>query len=81
LAARLSPRETQILRLAALGQTSKEMAADLDIRERTVNWHLSKVFRKLGVESRTEAVVLALERGLIRAPHSTSHQRANRLNS
>jgi DNA-binding CsgD family transcriptional regulator len=71
LAKPLSPRETEILRLAALGRTSKEMAAELDIRERTVNWHLSNVFRKLGVKSRTEAVVLALEKGLIRAPHGT----------
>ncbi len=78
LALRLSPREMQILRLAALGQTSKEIAATLDIRERTVNWHLASVFRKLGVESRTEAVVLALEHGLIPPPHGMDRRKGRR---
>jgi DNA-binding CsgD family transcriptional regulator len=66
---RLSPREIEILRLAALGRPSKEIAALLNIRERTVSWHLANVFAKLGVENRTEAVALALEQGLIRPPH------------
>ncbi|TMF81429.1 MAG: helix-turn-helix transcriptional regulator [Chloroflexi bacterium] len=70
----LSPRETEILHEAALGRTTKEIAALLSIRERTVNWHFAKIFAKLGVANRTEAVAVALEQKLIPRPH---HERGN----
>jgi len=71
MAPTLSPREIEVLRHVALGQTSKEIAASLGIGERTVNWHLERVFVKLGAGSRAEAVALALELGIVRRPHDS----------
>ena len=67
----LSRREIEVLTHVALGQTSKQIAAELGIGERTVNWHLGRVFVKLGAGSRAEAVALALELGIVRRPHDT----------
>jgi DNA-binding NarL/FixJ family response regulator len=61
----LSPRELEVLRVAATGSTNKEIARDLDISPRTVQVHLANIFSKLGVGSRTEAVLYAIKRGWI----------------
>jgi DNA-binding NarL/FixJ family response regulator len=61
----LSPRELEVLRIAATGSTNKEIARDLDISPRTVQVHLANIFSKLGVGSRTEAVLYAIKRGWI----------------
>jgi two-component system NarL family response regulator len=62
----LTPRELAALRLLANGHSNKEIAAALDISERTVKSHLAHLFDKLQVTSRTEAVRVATRRGLVR---------------
>ena len=59
----LTRRETEVLRLAAHSMTNREIADQLTISVRTVQGHLSSVFGKLGVGSRTEAVLCALRDG------------------
>ena len=60
-----SPRELQVLGLAATGLTNKEIAYRLGISERTVQFHVNSIFNKTATESRTEAVALALSQGWI----------------
>lgn len=60
----LTRRETLILRLVAEGYTNHEVAERLGVSEPTVKFHLTNVFRKLGVGNRTEASSLAREHGL-----------------
>lgn len=62
----LTDRELAVLRLAAGGLSNKMIARDLDLSDRTVQVHLSNVFGKLRVASRTEAVITALRRGIVR---------------
>jgi DNA-binding CsgD family transcriptional regulator len=61
----LSARETEVLGLVAEGLLDKEVAARLFITERTVRYHLTSVFGKLGADNRTQAVRLAEKRGLL----------------
>jgi two-component system NarL family response regulator len=62
----LTPREMATLRLMADGKANKEIASELAISERTVKTHLGHLFEKLGVTSRTEAIKVAMRRGLVR---------------
>jgi two-component system, NarL family, response regulator LiaR len=59
----LFPRELEVLKLTAKGLRNKEIARELSISERTVQSHLSNIFSKLDVDSRTEAVLQALKEG------------------
>lgn len=61
----LSPRELEILRQVVEGRTNTQIAAVLFISPRTVRNHLSSIFAKLKVESRTAAATLALRNGLV----------------
>jgi two-component system response regulator NreC len=63
----LSPRETEVLRLIALGHTSTEIAAKLHLSKRTVETHRARIHRKLGLKTRAELVQFALRRHLIGA--------------
>jgi DNA-binding NarL/FixJ family response regulator len=61
----LTQRELEVLELAARGLTNHEIAQRLTISVRTVEAHLTHIYNKLGVASRTEAVVRAIQRGWI----------------
>jgi DNA-binding NarL/FixJ family response regulator len=61
----LSPRESEVLRQVAGGQTNKAIALLLGISEHTVKFHLGSAMTKLGAASRAEAVAVAIRRGLI----------------
>jgi DNA-binding NarL/FixJ family response regulator len=61
----LSPREHEVLALAAQGLTNKEIAYRLGVSDRTVQFHMNSVFNKTASSSRTEAATLALQRGWI----------------
>jgi len=62
---KLNPREVEVLKLTARGMRNKEIALKLAISERTVQTHLSNIFNKLEVDSRSEAVLQALKEGLL----------------
>lgn len=64
--ASLSAREMQILDLVAAGQSNVEIATELFISETTVKSHLAHIFTKLGVTTRTAAVSVARQRGILR---------------
>jgi two-component system nitrate/nitrite response regulator NarL len=63
--ASLTPRETDVLRAAGRGLSNKEIARELDLAEVTIKLHLSAIFRKMGVRSRTEAAMLAAKTGFL----------------
>lgn len=60
----LTPREGEILGLLAEGQSNKAIARNLGISDGTVKLHVKAILRKLGVHSRVEAAVIAVEQGL-----------------
>jgi DNA-binding NarL/FixJ family response regulator len=61
----LSAREAEVLRLVSTGLTNAEVAEQLFLSSRTVDWHLGSIYRKLGFHSRTEAARFAVEHGLL----------------
>lgn len=61
----LTPRELEVLQLVAQGLPNKTIAARLSITDHTVKFHVNAIMTKLGVQSRTEAVVRATKSGLI----------------
>lgn len=63
----LSPRELKVLSLIAEGKSNKLIAAQLGITEGTVRTHVTNLMSKLGAASRTEAAMMAIRRGLLRA--------------
>jgi DNA-binding NarL/FixJ family response regulator len=67
LAAELTARELEVLRLVGEGEANKEIAAKLQISERTARTHVSNILRKLGLTSRTQAALWAVREGLVSA--------------
>jgi DNA-binding NarL/FixJ family response regulator len=61
----LSAREHGVLRLVAAGQSNRQIAETLSISERTVKFHVTAVFNKLGADNRAQAVAIAAARGLL----------------
>jgi len=61
----LSGRESEVLRLVALGMSNREIAEKLFLSQRTVKAHLTNVFNKLSVASRSEAIIKGLQWGLV----------------
>jgi DNA-binding CsgD family transcriptional regulator len=57
--ARLTPTEERIAALVAAGRSNPEVAAELGLTRKTVEWHLSRVYRKLGARSRDDLARLA----------------------
>lgn len=63
---RLTPREMEVLKQLAVGKTNKEIAATLHISNGTVEQHISHIFARLGCDTRTQAVAIAIEHGCIK---------------
>jgi DNA-binding CsgD family transcriptional regulator len=61
----ITVREVEILRLVAQGLTDVQVAEQLVISPHTVNWHLTSIYSKLGVSSRTAATRFAIEQQLV----------------
>jgi DNA-binding NarL/FixJ family response regulator len=61
----LSEREREVLRWVAQGQSNKQIARHLSITERTVKFHMTSIFNKLGAENRAQAIAIAAERGIL----------------
>jgi len=62
----LSERELEVLRLLVSGASNKMIASQINLSENTIKSHLSHIFDKLNVQSRAEAVAVALQRGLVK---------------
>lgn len=61
----LTSREEEVLHLLTQGKQNKEIAIELSVTERTVKYHISSILGKLGAGNRTEAVTIAIQRGLV----------------
>lgn len=64
----LSSREAEVLERIVAGRANKEIAKDLNISEATVKSHVNSLLGKLGASDRTQAAVLALQRGIVHLP-------------
>jgi DNA-binding NarL/FixJ family response regulator len=64
----LTPREMEILRALADGLPNKQIARKLMLSEQTIKYHLTNMYRKLRVTSRTEAIRYAYDHGLLESP-------------
>jgi DNA-binding NarL/FixJ family response regulator len=64
----LSKRELSILKALGLGLSNKQIAKELWLAEQTVKFHLTNIYRKLGVGNRTDAVRYAYRHGLVESP-------------
>ena len=62
----LTEREIEVLTLIAKGSANKEIAEELHISNSTVKTHIASIFQKLGTNDRTEAVTMALKKGIIK---------------
>ena len=69
----LTARELEILQRVATGRSNKQIAQEFWLSEQTIKYHLTNVYRKLGVGSRTEAARFAYERGLAGGGSSGDH--------
>ena len=67
-AAGLTDREVTILRSLARGRSNEEIAKELWVAQQTVKFHLTNIYRKLGVKNRTEATRYAYQQGLVESP-------------
>jgi DNA-binding NarL/FixJ family response regulator len=67
-AAGLTDRETAILKAAARGLSNDAIAKELWVTQQTVKFHLTNIYRKLGVKNRTEATRIAYQQGLVDSP-------------
>ena len=65
-AERLTEREREVLEQLAQGRSTKQIAAELVVSEETIKTHLSRIYQKLGVSDRVQAVVMAIRQGLVR---------------
>jgi len=61
----LTRRELEVLKFLALGLSNKAIAANLDISDQTIKSHVASIFGKLGAANRTDAVRIAVRRGLV----------------
>lgn len=68
----LSPRELEVLRLVAAGETNRSIAEVLVVSERTVERHVSNIFTKIGVSSRSAATAYAYEHALVAGRHRSA---------
>lgn len=78
-ASELSPRETEVLQLIALGKGNDQIADDLSIVVGTVKNHVSSIYMKLGVRTRAEAVAWAWRHGIVSGPLPGPAERGDRL--
>ena len=77
-AARLTPREVEVLQLIAAGCTTQEVAAALVISEGTVERHITNLYAKIGARSRADATAYAFRHGLVRQTDAAWLRRCQR---
>jgi DNA-binding CsgD family transcriptional regulator len=60
----LTPREVQVLQLVLAGRTNREIAAEIFVSEKTVEFHLGNIYTKVGVRKRSLAIIWAIQHGV-----------------